>query len=79
MYLVLNVVLQGLTFGYLFLFRRVLTWNWTLFTLLVSSTQFVIYFAIFLMNPGMATFSGMRAPNEISYAQKRWVYFGAKE
>jgi hypothetical protein len=71
MYLFLNFVLQGLTFGYLILFRNVLTWGWTFMTLFISTTQFGIYFAVFLMNPGLATFSGMRAPNEISYAQKR--------
>jgi hypothetical protein len=71
MYLFLNFVLQGLTFGYLIIFRHVLTWGWTFMTLFISTTQFGIYFAVFLMNPGLATFSGLRAPNEISYAQKR--------
>ena len=71
MYLVLNVVLQGLTFGYLYLFRNVLDFTWVFITLFLSTVQFIIYFIVFLMNPGLATYSGLRAPDDISYSQKR--------
>ena len=76
MYLLLNVILQGLTYTYLYMFRNIIDFQWKFITIIISFVQFLIYFIVFLKNPGMATFSGLRAPENISYAQKRYFFVG---
>ena len=74
MYILLNIILQGLTAGYLYIFWDTLTGFQYKMTITVDIIQFTIYFKIFLQNPGLATYSGLRAPQDLSYNVKRKYY-----
>lgn len=66
--------MQGLVFGFLYKFIGEIDARMSASVILADLIHFGCYFWVFLKNPGLAVFSGLRAPANISWQQKRKYY-----
>ena len=67
--------MQGLVFGFLYKFIGEIDARMSASVILADLIHFGCYFWVFLKNPGLAVFSGLRAPANISWQQKRYTFY----
>lgn len=74
MYFVLNVLIQIFVLAYLYIFRNVMSDDLKRLTYTLDFIQIIVYLNVFLRNPGLASFSGLRSPDDLKFELKRMYY-----